>query len=76
MVGSLTYRTDDLTRWGTGQGSDLDAPVIDLNFWTLFDAIRTLEGDQHALSQASTSWLSLAAINCSSIFRTTAFSAR
>lgn len=46
MVGSLTYRTDDGTRWGTGQGSDLGATPIDLNFWTLFSAIVGLEANQ------------------------------
>lgn len=43
---SLTYRTDDSTRWGTGYGSDLPANVIDLNFWALFGAVDTLENNQ------------------------------
>lgn len=43
MVTQPTFRTDDGTRWGTGQGSDLAAAVIDLNFWNLFFAIDALE---------------------------------
>src|SRR5665647_416839 len=43
MVASLTYRTADGTRWGGGQGSDLAAVTIDLNFWEIFTAIETLE---------------------------------
>lgn len=46
MVGSLTYRTDDFARWGAGQGSDLDAHPIDVNFWILFVAIGALEAAQ------------------------------
>lgn len=43
MVTSLTYRTDDVTRWGGGNGSDLAAVQVDLNFWTLFSAVQALE---------------------------------
>jgi hypothetical protein len=43
MVASLVYRTTDNTRWGGGQGSDLAAVTIDLNFWTLFSAVQALE---------------------------------
>lgn len=39
----LTYRTDDISRWGSGNGSDLNAVQIDLNFWALFSAVDTLE---------------------------------
>lgn len=46
MVASLTYRTDDNSRWGGGQGSNLAAVTIDLNFWTLFQAIENLETSQ------------------------------
>lgn len=46
MVASLVYRTADGTRWGGGQGSDLAAVTIDLNFWTLFSAVETLEAGQ------------------------------
>lgn len=46
MVASLTYRTDDGTRWGGGQGSNLAAVTIDLNFWNLFAAVSQLETDQ------------------------------
>lgn len=47
MVASLTYRTNDATRWGGGLGSDLTAVQVDLNFWTLFSAVSTLENNQH-----------------------------
>lgn len=43
MVASLTYRTSDGTRWGGGNGSDLTATQVDLNFWTLFSAVQTLQ---------------------------------
>ncbi len=43
MVASLTYRTNDNTRWGGGQGFDLAAVQIDINFWTLFSAVQALE---------------------------------
>jgi hypothetical protein len=43
MVASLTYRTNDNTRWGGGLGSDLSAVQVDLNFWTLFSAVQALE---------------------------------
>jgi hypothetical protein len=29
------YRTDDLARWGTGQGFNLTAAQVDINFWDL-----------------------------------------
>lgn len=40
---ALTYRTNDNTRWGTGQGSNLGAAEIDQNFWNLAEAIVGLE---------------------------------
>lgn len=43
MVASLTYRTNDATRWGGGLGSNLAAVQVDLNFWTLFSAVQALE---------------------------------
>lgn len=43
MVASLTYRTSDGTRWGGGLGTDLTATQVDLNFWTLFSALQTLQ---------------------------------
>jgi hypothetical protein len=45
-VQTLDFRTDDLTRWGLGYGSDLPAGVIDLNFWKLFTGIEALENSQ------------------------------
>jgi hypothetical protein len=29
------YRTDDMARWGTGQGFNLSAAQVDINFWDL-----------------------------------------
>ena len=46
MPASLVFRTDDPARWGGGQGSDLAAVTIDLNFWTLFSAVQALEDHQ------------------------------
>jgi hypothetical protein len=43
MVSSLTYRTNDATRWGGGLGFDLAAVTVDLNFWILFSAVQALE---------------------------------
>ena len=42
-LANLTYRTDDATRWGSGQGSDLAAVTIDLNFWNLWSAVHSLQ---------------------------------
>lgn len=39
----ITYRTNDNTRWGQGNGSDLTATQIDINFWVLFTAIEALQ---------------------------------
>lgn len=47
---ALTYRTDDGTRWGTGQGSDLDAAQIDLNFYTLYAGMIALEDHQQSVA--------------------------
>jgi hypothetical protein len=46
-ITTLTYRTADATRWGGGQGSDLAAVTIDLNFWAIFTAIKALEAASH-----------------------------
>ncbi len=51
MVASLTYRTSDVTRWGGGNGSDLSATQVDLNFWILFSAVQALE-DHEAVNGA------------------------
>lgn len=51
MPDNLTYRTDDLTRWGTGQGSDLNADQIDINFFTLWAAIQALEDHAQNVAQ-------------------------
>ena len=32
---TLTYRTTDMARWGTGQGFNLTAAQVDINFWDL-----------------------------------------
>lgn len=39
----LTYRTDDLTKWGTGKGSNLTKVELDINFWTMIQRIVALE---------------------------------
>lgn len=46
-ITTLTYRTADATRWGGGQGSDLSATQIDLNFWAVYIAIQALEAASH-----------------------------
>jgi hypothetical protein len=43
----VTYRTNDPSRWGTGQGSDLAAAQIDLNFWALFSMIQAIADHQN-----------------------------
>jgi hypothetical protein len=43
---AITYRTNDNTRWGVGQGSDLSAAQIDINYWELFSAITALQDHQ------------------------------
>ncbi len=40
---AIIFRSDDGTRWGTGQGSDLSAAQIDVNFWELYSAITALQ---------------------------------
>jgi hypothetical protein len=42
-LANLVFRTDDATRWGAGQGSDLAAVTVDINFWTLWSAIHSLQ---------------------------------
>lgn len=39
----ITYRTSDNTRWGIGQGSDLSATQVDINFWYLYTLITLLD---------------------------------
>lgn len=43
MSGDLTFRTDDLARWGTGKGEELTLREGDLNFWWLYSAVLTLQ---------------------------------
>lgn len=45
MVDAVTFRTDDSLRWGTGQGSDLTAAQIDINFWVLLTAVQALQAE-------------------------------
>jgi hypothetical protein len=45
---SMTFRTNDYTRWGSGQGSNLSAAEVDVNFWTLYSALTALQ--DHALT--------------------------
>jgi hypothetical protein len=56
---NLTYRTDDLTRWGNGNGSDLSALQIDLNFWSIFGAIDTLENEMAANTTVGIDFISI-----------------
>ena len=44
----LVYRTDDLSRWGTGKGSDLAAVEFDNDIWNLNSRIATIEGSAAA----------------------------
>lgn len=34
-----TYRTDDVTRWGAGKGSDLEPAEFDINFWDIIQRL-------------------------------------
>lgn len=45
---SIVYRTTNPSEWGTGQGSDLAAAQIDMNFWILYSSITALQ--DHALT--------------------------
>lgn len=47
----LVYRTDDLARWGAGQGSNLTADQVDRNFFAVFSAISALEDHQESVAQ-------------------------
>jgi hypothetical protein len=47
-MSDVVYRTTDLTRWGTGQGSNLTPPQVDINFWILASAIMALQ--DHSLT--------------------------
>ncbi len=40
---SIVFRTTDSQRWGTGQGSDLTATQIDINFWVLYTMLLSLQ---------------------------------
>jgi hypothetical protein len=42
---AITYRTDDFTRWGAGQGSNLSPAQVDLNFWNIVQAIADLQSN-------------------------------
>lgn len=58
MVDILVYRTDDGTRWGGGQGSDLAAATVDINFWSLFVAVAAIEDDLLAGAAAGIDFIS------------------
>lgn len=45
-IPTLTYRTADNSRWGGGNGSDLTATQVDLNFWNIFEAVLALQDAQ------------------------------
>lgn len=40
---ALTYRTSDVTRWGSGKGARLTAEEFDRNTWELSERIRSVE---------------------------------
>jgi hypothetical protein len=42
---AITYRSTDNTRWGTGQGFNLTAPQVDINFWNMVQAIVDLQNN-------------------------------
>jgi hypothetical protein len=41
----LVFRTDDVTRWGDGKGSNLTPTEVDLNFWILLELIIDLQNN-------------------------------
>lgn len=43
MTDAVTFRTTDSLRWGPGQGSNLTATEIDINFWVLLSAVQSLQ---------------------------------
>lgn len=45
-IPTLTYRTADNSRWGGGNGSDLTATQVDLNFWNIYEAVFNLQAAQ------------------------------
>lgn len=47
MVDQVTFRTTDNLRWGAGQGSDLSASEIDINFWVLLTAVQALQAQSN-----------------------------
>lgn len=46
MVLILDFRTDDNSKWGTGNGADLLPEQVDNNFWKLYTAIQDVESAQ------------------------------
>jgi hypothetical protein len=42
---SITYRTTDLAKWGSGKGANLTASEADNNFWDLLERLVALETD-------------------------------
>lgn len=47
MVDQVTFRSTDNARWGAGQGSDLSATQIDINFWVLLTAVQALQAESN-----------------------------
>lgn len=47
-MSGIVYRTNNPSAWGNGQGSDLAAAQIDMNFWILYSSILALQ--DHALT--------------------------
>jgi hypothetical protein len=50
MTANLVFRTNNPSAWGNGQGSDLSASQIDMNFWILYSSIQAIQA--HADTQA------------------------
>lgn len=42
MPFDLKFRTDDVTKWGIGEGHNLGAAEVDINFWNLAAAIQNI----------------------------------
>jgi len=43
MAISITFRTDDMGKWGAGLGADLTAAQVDINFWNLKTAVEAIQ---------------------------------
>jgi hypothetical protein len=53
----ITYRTNDNTRWGQGNGADLTATQIDINFWVLYTMLLSIQ--DHIDTNAGISYITV-----------------